>query len=56
MEVNTVYYQRWRAAHFMEYGRTQELKAEYGGTTAFIKDCQFVSKEHQMDYDPKDYL
>lgn len=55
MELNTHFFARSRPGMLMKYGRTQEIKAEYGKTDARIKDCQFISKEDQMNFDPDKY-
>lgn len=55
LEINMHFFARHRQGHLMKYGRTQEIKGEYGGTIARVKDCQFVVKEQQLGFDSTKY-
>lgn len=39
IELNTTIYAKSRPGHLMKHGRTQEIKAEYGGTTFKLREC-----------------
>ena len=39
----------------MKTGQTQLFKTEFGGSEVNIRECQFVKKEFQLDYNPGDY-
>lgn len=54
IEVNVDFLAHLRQSFSLKYGATWEIKAEYLSNVVNIKDCQHISKEFSLEYDPND--
>jgi len=44
--INTHFYAKSRPGHLMKYGRTQDIKIEFGNIGLHFEDCKFINKEY----------